>query len=232
MPTTVPARATNGCTRRKPASICASAAAVRLLPPPPLDYNHISGQKNTLDSDLLNYTAPPYVQKGNTLFDISNSSSASNPVNLFALAADYRELDFIVSGHVPTSPRYEFNFFADFVRNVGYDAAAVDERVGYYVKPRINGYESQVGFGSPALDRRGAWDAFVGYRYLQRDAVLDAFTDQDYHLGGTDAKGFIIGADASITSRVWARLRYMPFEAIDGPPLAIDVWQLDLNARF
>jgi hypothetical protein len=31
---------------------------------------------------------------------------------------------------------------------------------------------------------------------------------------------------------VSGRIRYMPFEAIDGPPLAIDVWQAEVIARF
>jgi hypothetical protein len=71
-----------------------------------------------------------------------------------------------------------------------------------------------------------------GYRYVERDAVLDAFTDSDFHLGGTDAKGYYIGADYAFTPRVFARLRYLSANEIDGAPLGIDVVQLDLNAAF
>jgi hypothetical protein len=195
------------------------------------DFNHMAGQKNTFESTLTNYTAPPYFQKGNTVFDISNTDTPTSG-NLFALASEFHELDYMVAYTYEITPRYQFNSFLDYVKNLGYDARAVAERVGYYVPPRVQGYEGQIGFGSPLLDHFGAWDAFIGYRYLERDAVVDAFTDQDYHLGGTDAKGYIVGADASLTQRVWVRLRYMPFDPIDGPPLAIDVWQLDLNARF
>jgi len=195
------------------------------------DFNHMAGEKNTLDSDLLNYTAPPYFQKGNTVFDISNTDNPTSG-NLFALASEFHELDYMIGYTYAISSTFQFNSFLDYVRNLGYDAEAVAQRVGYYVRPRVDGYEGQIGFGSPLLDHFGAWDAFIGYRYLERDAVVDAFTDQDYHLGGTDARGYMLGADASLTKRVWVRLRYMPFDAIDGPPLAIDVWQLDLNARF
>jgi hypothetical protein len=197
------------------------------------DFNHLAGQLNALDSNLTDFTAAPYLQKGNTLFDIrNNSDSATNPENLFALAADYRELDFMLSADWMLTPGYKLSFFADYVKNRGYNEAAVAARVGVNVPPRTKGYEGELRFGSPAIDRSGAWDAFVVYRYVQRDAVLDAFTDQDYHLGGTDNKGYVLGAEVGLTSRVWIRARYMPFDAIDGPPLSIDVWHLDLNARF
>lgn len=197
------------------------------------DFNHLAGVKNALDSTLTDSTAAPYLQKGNTLFDIRNNSDyATNPENLFALASDFRELDFMVQADWMVAPRYRLSWFADYVRNRGYNAAGVAARVGVSVPPRIKGYESELRFGSPKLDHGGAWDAFVGYRYVQRDAVLDAFTDQDYHLGGTDNKGYILGSEVSLTSRVWLRLRYMPFDAIDGPPLSVDVWQFEINARF
>jgi hypothetical protein len=67
---------------------------------------------------------------------------------------------------------------------------------------------------------------------VQRDAVVDAFNDQDFHLGGTDAKGYTLRFDYSINPRVYVRLKYMAADAIDGPPLNIDVWQFDLNTRF
>ncbi len=193
-------------------------------------FNHIAGEENAYDSDLLDYTAPPYVQKGNTVFNISNTDDPT--VDLYALAADFHELDYMLQSNIMLTSSYQLSLFLDSVRNLGYNTAEVSERFGSYVAPRIVGYEGEVGFGSPQIDHFAAWDAFVGYRYLQRDAVVDAFTDQDYHLGGTDAKGYILGADFGLTRSVWMLLRYMPFNAIDGPPLAIDVWQLNLNARF
>lgn len=194
------------------------------------DFNHMAGQVNPLDSDTTNYTAPPYVQKGNTMFNIANTTGETT--QLFALASEFRELDYMLSTDWMVTPQFRLSWFADYVKNRGYNAAAVAERVGEYVLPRIQGYESQLTVGSPELLHWLGWDVFVGYRYLERDAVVDAFTDQDYHLGGTDAKGYILGTDLGFTPEVSMRLRYMPFEAIDGPPLSIDVWQLDLIGRF
>jgi len=194
-------------------------------------FDHIAGVLNAFQSDTTNYTAPPYVQKGNTMFDIANSGNPATD-NLFALAADFHELDAILGADWVLSPRLRLSFFGDFVRNLGYKEAAVAARVGSPVAPRVDGYESMLTLGSPSLDHAGAWETFVGYRYIERDAVVDAFTDQDYHLGGTDAKGYILGARVNLTPHVYARLRYMPFQAIDGPPLTIDVWQLELLGSF
>ena len=84
----------------------------------------------------------------------------------------------------------------------------------------------------PALLKLGDWNAFVTYKYLQDNSVLDAFTDSDFHLGGTNAKGYIIGGRLALERNVWLRLRWLSADEVDGPPLSIDVLQFDLNARF
>jgi hypothetical protein len=199
------------------------------------DFNHIVGEQNTYEStetggQPLDFTAPPYLQKGNTVFDIRNTSDDTE--NLFALASEYKELETLIEADYVISPKYRLGFYADFVKNLGYNTADVSARYGAYVAPRVKGYQSELSFGSNLMNHFAAWRGFVGYRYLQRDAVIDAFTDQDYHLGGTDAKGYYLGSDFNFTRRTWLRVRYMAFDAIDGPPLAIDTWQIDVNARF
>jgi hypothetical protein len=82
------------------------------------------------------------------------------------------------------------------------------------------------------LDRRHAWRAALRYRYLQRDATLDGFTDSDFHLGGTDSEGYVLRGDYVLGRKVYLTLRYLSANEIDGPPLGIDIWQLDLNGRF
>ena len=86
--------------------------------------------------------------------------------------------------------------------------------------------------GNPEIGRPGAWRAFVAYNYVEADAVLDAFTDSDFHRGGTDAEGYIIGGELGLTNNSWARLRYLSADEIDGPLLGVDVFQLDFNAKF
>ena len=194
------------------------------------DYFHVVGQRNSPETTLYNWAAPAFVQKGNTVFDISNT--ADSTVNLFALASDFRIVDLIAVGDLDVFSGGSIGLTAEAVRNVGFNTAEVMARTGSYVAPRTRGYRADFRFGSRTAAEFGAWRAAVGYRYLQRDAVLDAFNDEDFHLGGTDAKGYTLMFDFWCNPRVWLRMKYMSANQIDGPPLVIDVWQLDANAQF
>jgi len=194
------------------------------------DYVNTAGIRNQPNLTFYNYTAPALLQKGNTMFDIANSTNPN--VNLFALAADYRIVDLIAIADWHAFSGYAFTVTAEAVKNIGFNSSQIQSRTGTYVAPRNEGYEADIGFGSYKFGPRNSWRATVGYRYLQRDAVLDAFNDEDFHLGGTDAKGYIVNFDYAISPRVWARMRYMSANAIDGPPLGIDVLMLDLNTQF
>jgi hypothetical protein len=164
------------------------------------------------------------------MFDISNTADPT--VNLFALAANYRIADLIALADLHVLPRYSLSLALEALRNVGFDSTQVMANYGSYVAPRTKGYRADVGFGSSAPPQFGTWRASIGYRYLQRDAVLDAFNDEDFHLGGTDARGYTLVFDFSFNPRVWMRMKYMSANEIDGPQLGIDVLQLDVNARF
>ena len=120
----------------------------------------------------------------------------------------------------------------DYVKNLGFDRQEVLARTGLDVEPRTTGYQAEVQFGSAEVKAFRDCQVFVGYRYLQRDAVMDAFNDPDFHVGGTDTRGYTLGVRYGLATNAWVRLRYMSADEIDGPPLAIDVLQLDFNAKF
>jgi len=193
------------------------------------DYRNITGVMNGVDSSIFDFTAPKFLQKGNTLFDIRNDVDTGT--NLYALAADYK----IANANVMLDLGFGATHVmlgAEYVKNVGWDDAEVQQRTLTPVEGRTDGYEISVQVGHPALKELWDWRAFMLYRYLQRDAVLDAFTDSDFHLGGTDAKGYQVGFDVGLSHGAWLRLRYLSADEIDGPPLGIDVWQVDLNGQF
>jgi hypothetical protein len=194
------------------------------------DYIHIVGERNQLDSTLNNWSAPAFVQKGNTMFDIANTTDGST--NLYALASNYRIVDVVVIPELAVGAAHSVILTLEGVRNFGFNVQQVEERVGAYVAPRTRGYRADVSFGTNTLPTFGTWRASLGYRYLQRDAVLDAFNDEDFHLGGTDAKGYTAIFDFNFNPHVWMRLKYMSANSIDGPPLGIDVWQVDMNTQF
>lgn len=209
------------------------------------DYFNVTGRLNpAFQPGIYNYTAPTFERQGNTYYDIANTGGASN---LYALAAKYRLANLTASYEIPVG-RYTVGFIADAVRNVGYDTAQVSTNVGQYTAPRINGYQAEVSFGNPNILTAGSWRALVGYRYVQRDAVIDAYTDSDFHAGGTNATGYYLAGEYAVASRVWLRLRYMSSNGIDPPPInstlgelgvapsssqvAVDTVQFDVNTRF
>ncbi|MEJ0087443.1 MAG: putative porin [Pseudomonadota bacterium] len=194
------------------------------------DYRNITGVRNGFGSNLLDYTAPVFAQRGNTLYDIRFDSD--DTTNLLALAGEYQIANLTAVFDWRVSPAHRLTFTADAVENVGYDRETVLAVSGIDAEERTRGYLAEIAFGSARFNEAHAWRASVGYRYVERDAVLDAFTDSDFRLGGTDVKGFIIGADYAFSPRVFARLRYLSGNEIDGLPLGIDVLQLDMNASF
>jgi hypothetical protein len=193
------------------------------------DYLNVTGRLNPPGETIFNFTAPQFARQGNTYFDINNSGNPN--ANLFALAAKFRLVNVNAVYQLPVG-RYTFGVVVDAVRNIGYDTTATSNNFGQYVAPRINGYQAEVSFGDPATLTPGAWRGTLGYRYLQRDAVIDAYTDSDFHFGGTDAVGYYLVGDVGLARSLWMRLRYMSSNAIDGPHLAIDTVQIDLNTRF
>ena len=197
------------------------------------DFLHVTGQKNTLDSELLNYTAPAFVQNGNSMFDISNIANLDQNANLFALAAHFRIVDVAGNYEHNFSPKYSLAFSAEGVRNIGYKLAQVEALTQETMPSKENsGYVGEVSFGTPVVDRLGAWRTAVGYRYVKRDAVLDAWTDADFHEGGTNADGYYIWTSFGLAKDTWLRVRYMSSNEIDGPRYGLDIVQVDLNARF
>jgi hypothetical protein len=170
-------------------------------------------------------------QRGNTLF-ILNAITDSTKPTYWGLASGFRELNVTTSLDEAKFDPVHVVLTGDYVKNVGFDRAEILQRTGRDIEPRTKGYQGKVTVGMPHIDKRGEWQVFGAYKYLQRDAVLDAYTDSDFRLGGTDAKGYIIGGSYGLDKNTWLTLRWLSADAIDGPPLSVDSLQVDLNARF
>jgi hypothetical protein len=193
------------------------------------DYQNVEGRENAPNSNLLDYTAPQFFRIGNSLFDIRNDNDPTT--NLFALASKFRLANVAMTYEVGFGP-YSLRVTGDAVKNLGFNENEILVRTGQSVAPRVKGYQGEISFGTPAVLTAGAWRALIGYRYLQRDAVIDAYTDSDFHFGGTDAKGYYVVGDYGLATRLWLRLRYQSANQIDGPTYIVDTAQIDLNTRF
>ncbi len=195
------------------------------------DYQKVTGRTNGVGNVPDYYfTAPRVLQKGNTLYNIDNDGDPLT--QRFALAGDYDILD--VGARVDFAQLAPIHVSVDlnYVENVGFDAREILARTSLAVDERTSAWLAQVTTGWPEITKFGDWQVSGSYRYLQANAVLDAYNDSDFHLGGTDARGWIIGARYGLARNTWFEFQYMSSDEIDGPPLGIDLLQLDLNARF
>ncbi len=62
--------------------------------------------------------------------------------------------------------------------------------------------------------------------------MVDVFVDSDFGLGGTNLKGYFVGGNYALSHNVSTALTWMSANSIGGPPFAVDVLQVDLNAKF
>ena len=176
---------------------------------------------------LKDWTAPLFQQKGNTLMDIDPSSAIKT-----AYASAFRELNLTGSLDLGFWDPVHAVLAADYVTNLGFNQADVNRRTGSNVKKETEGFQLGLSVGYPDLLEFGDWKGSISYKYLEADAVMDAFADQDFHLGGTNAKGWIAGADLGLAKDIWLSTRWFTANEISGPPLAIDVFHFNINAKF
>jgi hypothetical protein len=193
------------------------------------DFQNYEGRENPPNLNTFDYTAPQFFRTGNSVFDIRNDTDPTT--NLFAVASKFRLINIAATYEIPIA-RYTLAFTADAVKNVGFNQAEIFGRTGLEIAPRVKGYQGEISFGTPTVLTYGAWRALIGYRYLQRDAVIDAYTDSDFHFGGTDASGYYLIGDVGLANNLWMRARYQSSNAIDGPTYAVDTVQIDLNTTF
>jgi hypothetical protein len=199
-------------------------------------FSNITGEMNNPSyPDAMDWSAPLYMQKGNTIFNISTSGYN------FALASEFREFNVTANFDIGFWNPVHIIFLGDYVRNLGFNLSDVEQRTGLPNAGDIDGYQVGVAVGYPEIKEFGQWKTYLYYKYLGADAVVDAYTDSDFHLGGTDAKGWIVGADLGLSKNFWLSARWLTSNEIHGNQLtqsgfggqlAIDVIQVDLNARF
>jgi len=193
------------------------------------DYDNTLGIPNAPAlPGFTDWTAPGFQQKGNTLIDIDPTANITT-----ALAADYKLLN--ITGTLDYDYWYPVHVMltADWVKNKGFDVDEVAARTGNPdIEAETQGYQVKMLVGHTDFLAFGDWNVSLAYKHLESDAVLDAFTDSDFHLGGTNAEGWIFGAGYGLWNNLWLYGRWISTDEIDGPPLAVDTLQIDLNARF
>ncbi|MBL6749566.1 MAG: putative porin [Nevskia sp.] len=189
-----------------------------------------------------------FMQKGNTLFAIRNlllQQPTDPQFQYFGLASPFRIVNAVVNLDYGLGGPLHLVADADFADNIAFKKGHVLSLnpVNNYggcsgsgcQAPYIGGnqaYLVQVRIGYPATIERWQWAVTGGYRHVESDSVVDAFNDPDFYIGGTNAKGYHLVGNLGFTHNAWFSARWFSGTEIAGPPLAIDVVQLDLNSRF
>lgn len=206
------------------------------------------------DTDL---TRPGSLQQGNTLFAIRNTSlvtstNGQTPPNFqyFGLASPFRELNGTVRFDYSKFDPLHLILDGDFVTNLAINGNNINAKGpvnNQGPSPGVdssgntipgawagggNGFMARFTVGHPQINERWDWNASIAYKYLESDAVVDAFTDSDFHLGGTNAKGYILGGNLGVAHNIYLAARWLSATEIAGPPYSVDVVQFDINGHF
>jgi hypothetical protein len=202
------------------------------------DYQNVEGTANTLipGDSRFNNTVLSFRQKGNNTFDINANGAPSCGLgtanNGCGLASKFRELNLTGQLDFATFNPVHVILAGDYVRNLGFDQQDILARTGNLYQNEDTGFQVRLAVGAPTVQNLNDWQVFSAYKRIEADAVLDAFTDSDFHLGGTDTKGWIIGGSYGIGKNTSLNARWFSADEISGPPLSVDVFLLDLNAKF
>lgn len=219
-------------------------------------FDNIAGQRSSSCSPWAgaencdtDWSRPAFMQKGNTLFLLRNI--APNPLNpadtpqpqYVGLASKFDLLDLNLRWDTRVFDGLGLRLNGNYIRNLAYSKNKMATRSQGYIVNNFgdngdiesgpNAWMLQATLGrSYDLKEKGDWLAFVGYKYIQPDALPDAFNDSSFHQGGTNARGYYIGAGYAFEKNVYGVFRWMSTKEIYGPPLAIDTMQFEINARF
>ncbi|MFK4655715.1 hypothetical protein ABIF97_005649 [Bradyrhizobium japonicum] len=197
------------------------------------------------DTDVLR---PSFAQKGNTYMRLRNL--AFTPITTaqyqyYGLASDFRPV--VASAQLDFTQFNPIHIILDgeYIWNTAFNRSAVaavavfpnnfssttDGSASVY-NGGNQGWLARMTVGNKEIKHLWDWNAHVGYKYLESDAMVDAFVDSDFGLGGTNLKGYFIGGNVGLGENIWGSVRWMSANNIAGQPYKVDIVQLDLNARF
>jgi hypothetical protein len=191
-----------------------------------------------------------YRQRGNTLVLLNRSTTQENNEAgktfsyTWGLASRFQELDLNAQLDLSKFDPLHLRLNANFVKNLGFSRSEIFTRTGYLpTDGKDYGFLLRAQVGAPTLKQLGDWNVSAAYRYLGSDAVLDAFTDSDFGLGGTNSKGFVLGGGYGLAKNTALRVKLMSATLIDSlvpstdsgstkTKFSSDVLHVDLVTRF
>ena len=208
---------------------------------------------NSSDAGDTDSTRPGFAQRGNTYFPIrnitpdpANNNGTINQFQYYGLATPFENFTFTAKIDYDGFDSIRLSALAEAIKNVAFDQSALNTNAVNNRGPDPDGagpllgnydggdmaYYTGFQIGKPQMELFGDWLVSIGYRYVESDSVVDGFADSDFGGGGTNVKGYHLGASLAISPKVRVGMRWMSSDEIAGAPLSSDTFQLDLNAKF
>ncbi|WP_067067472.1 putative porin [Roseateles chitosanitabidus] len=222
------------------------------------DFDNIAGRLSTAcqlyageDHCSTDWTRPAFMQKGNTLMLLRNiASNPTDPANTrmpqyVGLASRFELLDFNARWDTRVADGMDLRLDANLIRNMAFDTKRMLARSNGGIVNNFgaggpsgalrsgrNAYYLQATLGAGAPTRAGQWNLQLGYKRIEPDALPDAYNDSSFHLGGTNARGYWLGGSYAFDRDAWFTGRWISSKEVFGPPVAIDLLQVEFNTRF
>jgi hypothetical protein len=224
-------------------------------------YQNIEGQlsapvilSSASDPGSTDDSRPSFAQNGNTymlLRDITpsstlNANGTTNQWQYFGLATKFNDFTFNQEIDYNHFEPFQVALIGEYVKNLAFNQQAISaiavNNLGTSLTtggtaPFLGGNAGWLiilKVGDLLLEHGGDWNAAIGYRHVESDAVVDGFTDADFGgvLTGTNLKGLTLSASLAIANGVWLEGHWYAASSIVGPVYKNDTLQLDVNVKF
>ncbi|MEY2840374.1 MAG: hypothetical protein RJB60_2673 [Pseudomonadota bacterium] len=222
-------------------------------------YNNIEGRSDS-DYTLLSsgisvgqrygrYEYPVGLrQRGNTVFETNPLLTFNGDVIKPTWGLAYRFKPLVLTAAAELTHFSPFNILlsAEYANNTAFSAADFHKRADATFYGKVNpggsgeGYQLKLAVGDTEVRDFNDWQLAFGYRRVGSDAVLDAFTDSDLGMGGTNLRGYTLGLNYGLYRNTTLGMKYLASENIESTlnsnypnaSFKVNTLQVDLNVRF
>jgi hypothetical protein len=222
-------------------------------------YNNIEGRSDT-DYTVINngisvgqrygrYEYPVGMrQRGNTVFEtnplLTFSSDVIKPT--WGLAYQFKPLVLTAAAEFTHFSPFNILLSAEYANNTAFSASDFHKRADATFYGNVNpagsgeGYQLKLAVGDTEVRDFNDWQVAFSYRRVGSDALLDAFTDSDLGLGGTNVRGYTLGLTYGLYRNTTLGVKYLAGENIEttlnsnypNASFKVNTLQVDLNVRF
>lgn len=200
-------------------------------------FNNVAGEQDTVNYGTASYALtqyePGFRQKGNSLFRINDPVYDTASKSIWGQASQFTVNALNFGFEAAHFDPIVIDLSGELIQNTGWDATDIMNRTGGYLVTRgTNGHQYRIALGHRAVTRERDWQASLMYRYVEKDATLDALTDPNCGLGGTNLSCVALAGAYGLNRNLALGGRWMSANRIEGATYRVNTFQIDLTTRF